>query len=187
MTSQRKSRQKLAFIFSDFSRARVVFNVLLVAGMGISIGMGIRWAATHYSIGYDPQYERCLPWTWYLLEKKPPEVIRRGDLVGFISKGRLGPRFEQMTGGKGLVVKQVGGLPGDVIEVRNNEFFLNGKRMGHLSLLARMGKPSGHYDRVEVVRAGHYALIGTLPNSIDSRYYGQVPQSDLIMRAYPIL
>lgn len=171
---------------SSASVGRFYFWVAIVACVGISVGLGIRAYAATYSIGYDPQHERCLPWSWYLLDKRPPDEVRRGDLVGFIANGRLGQKFEMLTRGKGLVVKQVGGVPGDVIEVRNNVFYLNGRRMGHLNLLARMGKESGHFDRIETVRPGHYALIGTLPNSLDSRYYGQVPKADLIVRAYPI-
>ena len=163
-------------------RVRVGLQALLIIAVAFPLA---GWASTtisrHYTLGLDLQKRSCLPWTAYLIHHEPPATIHRGDILGFYPRGKMGPTFE----GK-LVVKMIGGVPGDELLVKDDVFYVNGRRHGRLDLLARLGKASGYFDRRVAVSDGNYLFIGTLPRSYDGRYWGFVPRQDIVASARPL-
>jgi signal peptidase I len=115
----------------------------------------------------------------------PMRDIRRGDIVVF--KFPEDPERD--------FIKRVIGLPGDTVEVRNRQVFINGSRIeepyahylfpvgddeaGGFDVRARYGPVS--------VPANHYFMMGdNRDNSQDSRYWGFLPADYVKGRALMI-
>ncbi|MBV8500990.1 MAG: signal peptidase I [Paucibacter sp.] len=131
---------------------------------------------------------------------------RRGDVVTF-SSPRNGDRL----------IKRVVGLPGDVVEMRDEKLLINGAAVSYSEaqdireqLVSGASIPAvratehlqGHDHQVQVmptvaarrdfgpvtVPAGQYFMLGdNRDNSADSRYIGFVPREKLIGRAHRVL
>ncbi len=106
-------------------------------------------------------------------------------------------------------IKRVVGLPGDKIRYANKKLYVNGEEVP-LQLLARLPPSQPRYElsqenlggtkhRVqtdlmrqndnftETVRKGHYFMMGdNRDNSSDSRVWGQVPERDIVGKAFAI-
>lgn len=143
-------------------------------------------------------YDFAIPFTRFkLFSYSNPD---RGDMVIC----RI-PQFES----KSMFLKRVVGLPGDKIELRNNQLVINDtvldqnlvdkKRMG-LSVMDEMGdlvaheygmgldhliafeKNGTHYSSFGpiIVKPGHYFILGdNRDNSIDSREFGLIAREDI--------
>jgi len=126
---------------------------------------------------------------------------QRGDVVVFFPPHMNDTYF----------IKRVVGLPGDTVTYRNKQLYVNGKQLErtpapdadktgvdpryrieqenpgaatHLMQLDRM-RPGA--DFTEVVRPGHYFMMGdNRDNSSDSRVWGQVPERDIVGKAFAV-
>jgi signal peptidase I len=134
-------------------------------------------------------------WTPFLHSRN----VRRGDIIVFIK-----PNEPALT-----LVKRVIGVPGDRIHLQNGVVYLNGKAQHEPEALKAdyylqyrddfpnvpvsegMGVTSAWAaelpSRVQggdlVVPPGHYFAMGdNRPNSLDSRYWGFVPQENILGR-----
>ncbi len=169
-------------ILVRYPRTRVGIQALLIIAVAfLFAGWATSAISRHYTIGLDLQKRTCLPWTAYLIHHEPPIQIHRGELAGFYPKGKMGPSFEGM-----LVIKQIAGIPGDELLVKDDVFYVNGHRIGPLDLLAKLNKPMGFFDRRVWVPEGHYLFIGLLPRSYDGRYWGFVPRQDIVASVRPL-
>ncbi len=124
---------------------------------------------------------------------------QRGDVVVFFP-----PHMNET-----YFIKRVVGLPGDSVEYRNKQIFVNGTRverepvLGQITQSARniVGRESlgeSEYlmqvdnqrsagDFSVVVRPEHYFMMGdNRDNSSDSRVWGQVPEKDIVGKAFAI-
>ena len=131
-----------------------------------------------------------------VLEINQPE---RGDVMVFF------PPHMNTT----YYIKRVVGLPGDTVEYRNKRLYVNGEAVTRDELgvvpdgsarmqmaLEQLGG-SNHLmqdnlarparDFSVVVRPGHYFMMGdNRDNSSDSRIWGQVPEKDIVGKAFAV-
>ena len=124
---------------------------------------------------------------------------QRGDVVVFFPPHMNDTYF----------IKRVVGLPGDTVEYRNKQIFVNGEwverepaaeqfaqsshnitgreSLGESEHLMQVDtrRPSGDFS--VVVRPGHYFMMGdNRDNSSDSRVWGQVSEKDIVGKAFAI-
>ena len=124
---------------------------------------------------------------------------QRGDVVVFFPPHMNDTYF----------IKRVVGLPGDTVEYRNKQIFVNGKRverepaaeqfaqsshnitgresLGESEHLMQVDTRRPSSDFSVVVRPGHYFMMGdNRDNSSDSRVWGQVSEKDIVGKAFAI-
>ncbi len=116
----------------------------------------------------------------------PMREIRRGDVVVF--------KFPEEP--ERDFIKRVIGLPGDSVELRNRQIFVNGNQLeepyAHYLFPVGEGQESGSFDVRErygpvTVPTQHYFMMGdNRDNSQDSRYWGFLPQHYVKGRALMI-
>ena len=116
----------------------------------------------------------------------PMREIRRGDVVVF--------KFPEEP--ERDFIKRVIGLPGDTVELRNRQVFINGQQIeepyAHYLFPVGEGQESPSFDVREsygpvTVPDGHYFMMGdNRDNSQDSRYWGFLPQHYVKGRALKI-
>lgn len=129
----------------------------------------------------------CLPYKAMLLHQIKPATIQRGDFITFQpQQNRMTERFNGQ-----YVTKMVGGIPGDTIKVAGGVLYINDRNFGQLDIADKAAKALhvdvSKFERAEVVPAGYIFMVGTLPRSFDSRYWGFLPISEVVGTAYPIL
>jgi conjugal transfer pilin signal peptidase TrbI len=158
--------------------ALYVINTLIV--LFLMWIAAVKFADFPYRLGIDGQKVRCLPWSVFLVKQQLPESIRAGDLIQFRA-GQVGHGFD------GLVfVKMVAAVPGDQVEIRGNQLFINGKLREQLWLLKALQQKPGDLDITYVVPKGEYLMLGTTRESFDGRYWGTVKQEQLLGSARPL-
>lgn len=135
-------------------------------------------------------YRLDLPFTDITLMKTG--TPQRGDIVVFNSKVA-----------DNRLVKRVVGIPGDVVSMDNNQLIINGERLNYKGSQTAMtemidGKPHAmqltpplaerHSFGPVIVPEEHLLVLGDNRNhSADSRYYGFIPQAELLGRASRVL
>lgn len=168
---------------ADPKRVRFMHNAVfwtVVAWAAAHMGMAVLRA--HYRLGLDLEDVRCMPWVAYIIKLGPIENIKHGDYIAIRdADGLLGPKFKDQ-----LLGKQVTGMPGDRIVVKNDFLWINGKPIGALILNAKLGKGAGAFDRDEVVPPGKLFLTGTEPRSYDSRYVGFFDPKHIVGSVSPV-
>lgn len=166
----------------------------VVKGLGRAISIGYKvmlvvllaWIFAYnvlnvpYKLGTDGQKVRCLPWSVFLIKSEPPADIERGDLIQFRASN-VGHGFEGYPW-----VKMVGAVPGDRVEIRGERLFINGRLRDQLWLVKALGKKPGDFDTSYTVPPGEYFVMGTTPESFDSRYWGTIKREQIIGSASPL-
>jgi conjugal transfer pilin signal peptidase TrbI len=138
------------------------------------------WVWQPLSFTFDPNDERCLPdFHAGLLLRGGLQSLHRGDLVYWRPSGPLSYVKQ------GFVLKEVGAVPGDHVQVQGERVLVNGRELAHGLPLHNIYKKSVHdLQRDEIVPPGKIFVYGTHARSDDSRYWGYVETSTLLGRGY---
>lgn len=168
------SRVKKIALFTWFTALSTVLGGLLVASV-----FDLR-------IGIPMQDVTCLPYKAMLLHQVKPKTIERGDFITFQpQQNRMTERFNNQ-----YITKMVGGVAGDEIKVAQGILYINGKEFGKLDIADKAAKAlhvdEKSFERTVTVPSGYLFMVGTMPRSFDSRYWGFLPISEVVGTAYPI-
>lgn len=146
--------------------------------IGALIG-GAAIYAFHSNYAFAYNLTPSLPYKAFFIKKGAP--VGRGDLVAFKWRGGLG--YDRGS----LIIKKVAAVGGDIVIKQGREFLVNGDVVAKALERTRTGQPVQAAAGGEVAR-GQYFVVATNPISLDSRYakFGNVNQSEVIGRAYPI-
>jgi conjugal transfer pilin signal peptidase TrbI len=152
---------------------RAGLTLLLVLGAGA-------YLIERFHIGYDDQDHQCLPsHRWFLIDRHD-RVVTRGAIVAFAARG-LGPYFHEGQ----TIVKRAAGVPGDRIQVGPESVRINGTKAGEgLALAITLKRSPSDFLRDDRVPPGHLWMMGATADSFDSRYWGFLPERQVIGRAY---
>ena len=111
----------------------------------------------------------------------PLKEIARGDVVVF--------RFPKDRSVD--YIKRVIGIPGDTIEIKNKQVFVNGKPIddphAHISSSAILDKkvsPRDNFGPILVPESRIFVMGDNRDNSYDSRFWGFVEQKDVLGKAF---
>jgi conjugal transfer pilin signal peptidase TrbI len=175
-------------------------RALAVMGAGVVLAAALSLSAPRWSWGlsYDPQVSGCLPWTLYLVHRTRQTTARLGTLVivrqGDLEKAAALEFAQDRKGGPQEIppaVKYVAAVAGDRVQVKDDGIWVNDRYYGRLWLKDWVrdtfsGLHSGWASSTVVVPAGQVLVLGTEPLAFDGRYFGLIPESDIIGRAWPI-
>jgi conjugal transfer pilin signal peptidase TrbI len=153
----------------------------LRAGLALLLVLGLgAYLTQRFRIGYDDQDHQCLPPSrWFLIDRHDREV-NQGRIVAFAARD-LGPYFRDGQ----TIIKRAAGVPGDRVEVGPEAVRINGATVGEGLALARtLKRPPTDFLRNDVVPPGHLWMMGATADSFDSRYWGFLPERQVIGRAY---
>jgi signal peptidase I len=101
--------------------------------------------------------------------------IHRGDVVVFLSPPNEGANTKDL-------IKRVIGLPGETVESRDGHILINGQVLKEPYLGADV--VTGPLEKI-TIPPGHYWVMGdNRPNSRDSRFFGPIPKSLIVGRAF---
>lgn len=158
------------------SRPRAVVWRRLATGLtALALALGYKASAEaleRYRFAFNET--DSLP-NWAFLADQKARSPKRGDLVVF-----LPPRNRFYPDGMAFG-KIVGGVPGDLVEIRGRAFYVAGKYVGVAKSHSQDGAPAeiGPSGRIP---PGHYFLYTPHKDSLDSRYrlIGWVPQKRIL-------
>ena len=176
------ARTDLALAASGTGRQGMPWpHFALRAGLALALVLGAgAYLAERFRIGYDDQDHQCLPpHRWFLIDRHDRDVTQ-GTIVAFAALG-LGPYFRDGQ----TLIKRAAGVPGDRVEVGLETVRINGATVGEGLALARtLNRPPTDFLRDDVVPPGHLWVMGATADSFDSRYWGFLPEQQVIGRAY---
>lgn len=156
------------------SRSVKALSIACVLAITFSIAWGIKYVviaitpSTNYTIFIkheSPQSQFALFWapTWMRWEYLSPEARN----VPF--------------------AKKIGCRPGDILETHQNRFYCNGHYLAIAKPHSNSGKPLTQFIWNGTVPDNAYFMVGTHPDSFDSRYYGFIPSNHIISYLKEIL
>ncbi|HQH28370.1 MAG TPA: conjugative transfer signal peptidase TraF [Oligoflexia bacterium] len=113
----------------------------------------------------------------------PEQIASLGRSRRYLRRGRCAAKAEP-------VLKQVRGIPGDVVTVAPEGVFINGELLAHTAPLAAdsHGRPLQAYTGKFRVAPGELWIFSEhAPNGWDSRYFGPIPEQSVISVVQPLL
>lgn len=141
------------------------------------------WLQEQGSVMVEAKTAGCLPWQVYWYDKKQTyRPLRRNDVILFPARG-MAPVIPD-----GLPVgKLVAGLPGDKVEIRNGNVYINGSLIADVRYGAgKLGKPVDYWDTAYRLEDDEIFVFGTEKHSWDSRYWGPHRASMVRGRLLPL-
>lgn len=148
--------------------------------LGLAIVLTLAYLTDRYRIGRDAQSVRSLgEYTTFLVDRHR-QSLEPGQVVAFRAKG-LGPYFEDGT----LMAKRIVGVPGDRVQVRPSGekagVWINGERMVDGFMHQQdLGLSDAQMARNERVPEGAFFVLGDVPESYDSRYWGYASAEQMV-------
>ena len=126
------------------------------------------WFPSPIQLAYDPHEQQCLPDIHLaLIVRAKPAKIDLGDLLIWKPSGALSYVDQE------FVMKRVAAIEGDHLVVKNGIVTVNDQPVTQGMALLDLTKTSPPaFDRDLIVPSGKLYMMGTHPNSNDSRYWG---------------
>lgn len=153
----------------------------------VLVGIVILWAlvGARYRLGIDAQRNLCLPpYRWFVIDTFDRR-IQRNQLIAFRATEAMVPYFQPEQ----TVIKRVVGVPGDRVSVTAQGTTINGVLQPESApaLAQNLGLSQAHWgvDALSIP-LGHLWVMGATGDSFDARYWGVLPQSQVIGRAYAL-
>jgi len=84
------------------------------------------------------------------------------------------------------VIKKVACMPGEELRVRQKAYSCEGLYLGKAKDKTREGEKLENFEFNGTVPQDRYFVTGSSKDSYDSRYYGFIPDEDIIASAYPL-
>jgi len=108
---------------------------------------------------------------------------QRGDVVVFHA-----PSSAHCPQGTGCdFIKRVVGLPGELIEIKNSQIFVNSESLGEVYVPDEFQTEAGSFTKNKSVSLGdnQYFVVGdNRPHSSDSRVWGPIDKSMIVGKAF---
>lgn len=149
--------------------------LLVVLALGLVLGLSLRaFVARPFTVGSDSmnptlcQGDRIVVSLWNAGTSR----LDRGDLV-----------LLRTTGAGTPVVKRAVGLPGDTVEIRDAELFVNDRHVRE-SYVDHASIDALYYGPVQVPDRAVLVLGDDRARSVDSRDYGPVPAEHLVGKVW---
>ena len=101
--------------------------------------------------------------------------VNRGDIVVFESPPNEGSQTKDL-------IKRVIGLPGETLESRDGHIVIDGRIQDEPYLGPDV--VTGPMDKTTVPEDHYFVMGDNRPNSRDSRYFGAIPESLIVGRAF---
>lgn len=161
---------------SKRSKKKEVLSWLLTIAIAVAVALIIRFFILEF-VPVDGPSMRDTLYTGDLMVVTKLDYVfgepQRGDIVV--------TRFE---GKQGFYVKRLIGLPGETIEIRNGDIYIDGKTIDDKYATERPEEPL----EPTKIPEGHLFVMGDNRNdSLDSRYLGTVSMKDIVGVAHLIL
>ena len=165
-----------------------LFEVVETLVLTVVIFLGIQtFVAQPYKVQQGSMENTLLPEQYVLVDKLTPRwsPYNRGDIVVF------DPPESWSAGGTGVpFIKRVIGLPGDNVELRDGNVYVNGVELDEPYIFEQNGihqttEPSIGGESEWVVPAGDILVMGDhRQDSADSRTFGPIEITHVIGRAW---
>jgi len=148
-------------------------NMLALIVLGLVIGWTIR---TNFFFGV---WNRSESLSIHVFVARKGSIPYRGDYVFFRWRG------DNHYPAGSPFLKIVAGIPGDQVERRGRDFFVNGRFVGTAKPFDKAGRPMEPSES-GVLGSGEYYVMTPHPDSLDSRYKvaGWINRSEIIGKAY---
>ncbi len=110
-------------------------------------------------------------------------ISRLDYLFGEIKRGDIAV-FDPPNPAQEMLIKRVIGIPGDTIEIRNQEVYLNGEKLDEPYFVNRPCTPIDCPDNTWTLGANEYFFMGDNRNrSNDSRAFGPITRDRIVGKA----
>jgi signal peptidase I len=160
-------------------RSLLELPVILLVSFVLVFGFVRPVVASPFYVGSASMVPTLKVWDRVLINKLAYDLEgpQRGDIV----------LFESPDGGEEPLIKRVVALPGDRLQLRGGALFVNGSKVDE-SYLRRetcaRGMPKTCSFGPKTVPENHVFVMGdNRTNSLDSRFFGPVPEENLIGEA----
>jgi signal peptidase I len=160
-------------------RSLLELPVILLISFVLVFGFVRPVVASPFYVGSGSMVPTLKVWDRVLINKLAYDLEepQRGDIV----------LLEDPAGGEDPLIKRVVGLPGDTLEIRNGALFVNGEPTNepylHRKPCVRGMPKTCSFGPVRVPENLYFVMGDNRANSGDSRFFGPVPEKDLIGEA----
>lgn len=166
---------------ADWLRTPRARAIVLLWGAVLTLGLSGIGSVIGEQYQFALNETESLPNWAFMIDRHKLEP-KRGDFFAFVAPpNRYYPAGFRFT-------KQVVGVPGDVVTIKDRQFSINGKPVG----IAKTADKEGRMVEMAapgVIPEGRYFVSTPSPDSLDSRYriIGLIPKARLVGQAFPVM